>query len=176
MVNYIMRKNLIILTVFSILLSVSSVSAVAPWEIEDLMGKEMPSFSLMDMSGKTVSQDTFRGKVLLINFWATWCAPCKVEMPSLNNLFRRLRDRGLMVLAISVDDSDEAVHKFLKETPLDFPVLRDPQIDVSMKYKVYAYPTTFLVDKRGLIKKNYMGESDWLDDEIVKIIEELIED
>lgn len=174
MVNYCMYKVKVIVTlVFTVLLA-AYVFAVAPWEIDDLTGREMPSFTLKDMSGNTVTESTFKGKVLLINFWATWCAPCKVEMPSLNSLFNKLKDKGFMILAISVDESDEAVSKFLKDTPLDFPVLRDREIDISAKYKVYAYPTTFLIDSKGIVREHYIGESDWMEGEPVKTIEKVL--
>jgi len=147
---------------------------VAPWEIDEIMGKELPAFSLKDISENTVTQDLLKGKAGLINFWATWCAPCKVEMPSLNTLYAKLRDKGFEVLAVSIDDSDEPVIQFLKDHPLDFRVLRDGKADVAVKYKVFAYPTTFLIDRKGIIRDKYIGETDWLDPEVLQNIEKIL--
>lgn len=171
-----MFKTITIFTVGFIVLFVSHAFAVAPWEIDELMGNEMPAFSLKDVSGNTVSQSALKGKVGLINFWATWCEPCKVEMPSMNNLFMKLKDKGFLVLAVSIDDSDEQVKKFVNEHPVDFPVLRNSSVDVAVKYKVFAYPTTFLIDRKGIIRDRYIGESDWLDPKIIKAINKLLDE
>jgi peroxiredoxin len=146
-------------------------AAVAPWEIEDVMGKEAPQFTLKNLSGEEISLASFRGKVILINFWATWCKPCKVEMPSLNELYNTFKDRGLVVLGISIDSSEKPVEKFLKKIPLDFPILLDSEVEVPKEYKVFAYPSTFLIDKRGVLKEKFIGEIDWSEREIIERVE-----
>lgn len=153
----------------------SAFAVVPPWEVDELTGKDAPSFSLADVMGKQVSLKSLGGRVIVLNFWATWCAPCKVEMPSLNELHRRYRDKGLVVVAIAVDDSWEPVRKFLDTVPLDFPVLLDSGAVVSRDYKVYAFPTTFIIDNKGVVREHFVGEEDWLSEETVRRIERYVE-
>jgi len=150
----------------------TSVSAVppAPWEIEDIMGKEAVLFNLKDLNGVEISLSSFKGKVILVNFWATWCGPCKNEMPSLNKLYNTYRDKGLTVIGISIDRSAEAVRNFMKKIPLDLPVLLDGNLIISKKYKVFAYPTTFLIDRDGILREKFIGEEDWSDTELNTLI------
>jgi peroxiredoxin len=165
-----------LITVISLLILFSfSSAAVAPWEIDEIMGKEAPKFTLRKLSDVKVSLSSFKGKVILINFWATWCRPCKVEMPVLNKLFHKLKDRGFTVLGVSIDRSKKPVQKFLDKIPLDFPILLDSDIDVSRKYKVTRYPTTFIIDREGILREKFFGGKDWMDPEIIKLIEGYLE-
>ncbi len=165
----------VIFAIVSTLLIVGPLYAVvAPWEIEEIMDKPAPEFTLQDLQGKRISISDFKNKVVLINFWASWCIPCKNEMPSLNRLFLRYKDRDLVVLGISIDRTKEAVQNFLKETPLNFPILLDSTVEISQKYKVYAYPTTFLINRKGIIKAKFIGEEDWLSPEKTTLIEKYI--
>jgi peroxiredoxin len=160
--------------VATLMLCFSASAAVAPWEIEEIMNKEAPHFTLEDISGKKLSLSLFKGKVILVNFWATWCIPCMNEMPSFNRLFQKYKERGLMVLGVSMDTSIEAVQKFLSKTDLGFPVLLDSDLSISHKYKVFAFPTTFLIDRDGVLREKYIGEMEWTDPETTKLIEEYL--
>jgi peroxiredoxin len=133
----------------------------SPWGIDELVGKKAPEFSLKDMNEKTVSLSSFKGNVVIVGFWATWCPPCRGEMPSLNKLYRELRNRGLVILAVSTDRSVSSVKDFLGKTPVDFPVLMDSDSKVSRQFKVFSLPTTFLLDKNGAIVQRYLGEEEW---------------
>lgn len=135
--------------------------APSPWGIDELVGKKAPEFSLKDMNEKTVSLSSFKGNVVIVGFWATWCPPCRGEMPSLNKLYRELRNRGLVILAVSTDRSVPSVKDFLSKTPVDFPVLMDSDSKVSRQFKVFSLPTTFLLDKNGAIVQRYLGEEEW---------------
>src|SRR6266496_5869682 len=105
------------------------------------VGKIAPSFALSDVNGKKVTLSEYSGKVVLINFWATFCGPCKAEMPSLNNLFLALKNDGLVVLAISTDDSEKPVQSFIKEKAIAFPVLMDKDQEVYFdQYGVLGLP------------------------------------
>lgn len=146
----------------------------APWEIEELMGKTAPPFTLKDLNGNEVSLAAFNGQVVLINFWATWCGPCKREMPGIEKVFKRYKNQGLTVIAISIDSEKSAILNFLKSIPLSFPILHDPEIEVSKRYKVYAYPTSFLIDRNGIIREKFIGEEDWLDESRIKLIERFL--
>ena len=121
-----------------------------------------PDFTLTDIAGKKTSLAEFRGKVVLLNFWATWCGPCRAEMPSLNKLYLDLRDRGFVVLAVSIDTSDKPVKSFVAEKRLAFPVLMDKDKEVSFDlYGAMGMPTSFLIDKNGVITEKIMGEMEW---------------
>jgi thiol-disulfide isomerase/thioredoxin len=115
----------------------------------------MPAFHLRDMAGHEVSSAQFQGKVVLLDFWATWCAPCKQEMPGYEKLYRRYRDRGLVVIGIAADSDATLVSKFAKQLKITYPLLISG-MDVQ-RYGVEGLPTTLLVDRRGFVKKKVVG-------------------
>jgi len=135
--------------------------APSPWSIDELVGKKAPDFTLKDMNDKPVSLSSLRGNVVLISFWATWCPPCRDEMPSLNRLYRDNRNKGLVVVAVSTDRGPSPVKDFLGKTPVDFPVLLDSGSRVAKQFKVFSLPTTFLLNRNGAIVKKYLGEEEW---------------
>ncbi|MCL5978674.1 MAG: TlpA family protein disulfide reductase [Nitrospirae bacterium] len=119
-------------------------------------------FTLPDINGKKVSLSEFKGKVVILNFWATWCGPCRAEMPSLNKLYIEFKDKGLAVIAVSVDTSENPVKSFIKKHNLSFPVLMDKNKEVSFdEYGVLGLPTTFIIDKNGIIAEKILGEREW---------------
>jgi peroxiredoxin len=122
-------------------------------------GKAAPNFALKDPSGKTVELKQFRGKPVLLNFWATWCAPCKDEMPELEQLYRQYKDQGLVVLGVSIDDasSTKQVPDVLKEgSPsvgsYTFPVALDVKQDVMRQYHLFGVPSSFFIDRDGVVR------------------------
>jgi peroxiredoxin len=128
-------------------------------------GSVAPDFELGAPSGDgklTLSQ--FRGQVVLVNFWATWCKPCEDEMPSMEQLYRALRrqDEGFELLAVSVDESPTAVRDFLEHHSISFPILLDPQQRVSRLYQTRGFPESLLIDRRGRVVERYVGPRDWL--------------
>jgi len=126
------------------------------------IGKLAPTFELSDVNGNKVSLSDYKGMVVLIHFWATWCGPCKAEMSSLNNLFLAYKNDGLMVLAISVDPSEKPVRSFLKDKSIALPVLMDTEQDVYFdQYGVLGLPTSFLINRDGIIKELIRGEREW---------------
>lgn len=135
--------------------------APSPWAIDELVGKKAPDFFLKDMNEKPFSLSSLKGKVVLINFWATWCPPCRSEMPSLNKLHKEFGSGELVVLAVSTDKTSSGVRDFLSKHPVDFPVLMDSDSKVSRQFKVFSLPTTFLLDKRGVIRQRFLGEEEW---------------
>lgn len=168
-----MRKILLLVIAVFTCASFSS-AAVAPWEIEDIMGKQAPPFSLKNLDGRPLSLADYKGKVVLINFWATWCKPCRVEMPSLNKLFKKYGKQGLVVIGVSIDKTRDPVREFLEEIPLDFPIVLDSDTSVSKNYKVFAFPTTFLIDRGGILKEKFIGEMDWMHSDMTTMIEEYL--
>ena len=124
-----------------------------------LLGKPAPAFTLKNPSGKTVSLQQLRGKPVIVNFWATWCAPCREEMPELEQLYREYQDKGLVVLGVSVDDSSSAkqVPELLKEGnpavgSYTFPVALDQNQEVLRQYHVVGVPSSFFVDAKGTVR------------------------
>lgn len=171
-----MRSIVLLVTEVSLVLSLSTALYAAPpspWEIEGLKGKKAPDLILRDINNRPFNLSSLRGRVVILNFWATWCPPCRAEMPSLNNLYRELRNRGLEVVAVSADRSDSAVRDYVSRNKLDFTVLIDPDNRVSREFKVFSIPTTFLIDRNGIIIERFLGEEDWTSPEIKRKIKEL---
>ena len=133
------------------------------------VGDSAPAFTVTTESGARVSLEQFSGKVLLLNFWATWCAPCVQEVPSLNQLQKQLGNSGLVVLGVSVDRSENAYKAFLKRFNIAFATTRDPQEDISASYGTYRFPESYLIDKNGKVLQKYIGppEKGWTDPAIV---------
>jgi thiol-disulfide isomerase/thioredoxin len=118
-------------------------------------------FELVDLVGRPFRLRDLRGRVVLLNFWATWCAPCREEMPALERLARELGPRGLTIVGVNVKESKHAVEAFAREHELSFPLLLDGDGRVSARYQVFALPVTFLVDRRGRVVGTALGIRDW---------------
>ena len=144
---------------------------IPPWEIEKLPSTPAPPFSLPDLQGKQIASTAFQGRVLLVNFWATWCAPCRNEMAALDRLQRKYQEQGLTVIGISIDQDLGPVKQFLETVKVGFPILHDPGMTSHDAYKVYSYPTTFLVDRKGIIRQYWIGIQEWEGEEVGKILQ-----
>ena len=145
----------------------------SPMEIDKLEKNKAPGFSLKDLNGREVVFSSLKGKVVLLNFWATWCPACIGEMPSLNKLYHAMKPRGLEIVAVSTDGSANAVRDYLNKKGIEFQVLMDEKRTVTKQYKVFSLPTTFLIDRNGVIIEKFFGEYDWTDQEIKRKIEKL---
>jgi peroxiredoxin len=130
-------------------------------------------FALKDLNGKTVRLTDYQGKVVLLEFWATWCGPCKQSMPELGRLYEKYKDRGFEIIAISMDESESAVRQFVEEYRLSFTVVID-DADVNSAYGVFSIPTTFILDKSGQIVKKHLGFAPGLFDGFSEEIEALL--
>lgn len=147
----------------------------SPFDIEKTTGQKAPDFTLKDLNGYQVSLSSFKGKVVLLNFWATWCPPCRDEIPSMNKLSQQMKNKKFIILAVSTDRAVVDVKDFIKKHPMNFPVLVDYNLSVSKSlYKIFMVPTSLLIDKNGVIVDKYFGEQDWTDPEIVQQIETLL--
>ena len=132
-------------------------------------------FTLKNLNDKEVSLRQFRGKYLLINFWATWCGPCKIEMPSLEILYGRFKSDKFDILGISNDMfGDRVVRPYVKANNLTFPMLLDQRMTVSHQYGIVSLPTTFLIDPQGKIIGVLQGAEDWSDPETLLYFESLL--
>ena len=127
------------------------------------VGKVAPDFTLADLNDKEIRLADFRGKVVFLNFWATWCKPCKEEMPSMEVLHKNFEKDGLVVLAVSIDrvTTTRDIPPFLKSMNLSFPVLIDSWGKTDMPYKRMGVPETFIIDQQGVIREIVIGPRDW---------------
>ena len=135
-----------------------------------------PDFRLLDMDEQPHALSDYRGKVVMVNFWATWCPPCRREMPSMERLYRQYRDRGFVVLAVNQWEDPDHVFAFtgqLSESP-SFPILFDPGSEASGAFAVKGLPSTYLVDKQGRIRYRAVGGREFDHPEVRKIIEALL--
>ncbi len=127
------------------------------------IGKIAPEFALVDLDDKPVRLSDYRGKVVFLNFWATWCKPCREEMPSMEVLHRNFAKDGLVVLAVSIDrvTTTKDIPPFIKSMNLSFPVLIDSWGKTDMPYKRMGVPETFIIDQEGVIREIVIGPRDW---------------
>lgn len=136
------------------------------------IGTSAPDFIVQDTDHK-VELRNFRGKIVVLNFWATWCPPCVEEMPSLVQLEQRLSNKGVAVIGISVDVDGDAYHKFLKDYKVDFLTVRDPDQKTSHLYGTFKYPETYIIDSKGIVRRKFIGAVDWSSPEIVDFLTKL---
>ena len=119
-------------------------------------------FTVPSLAAQPLRLSDFKGKVVFLNFWATWCPPCKEEMPSMERLYRRYKGRGFVILALSIDTGGQApVAAFVKKFGLTFPIGLDPKFTVANQYAIRGLPATFLIDKTGYIAAVAVGPRDW---------------
>ncbi len=127
------------------------------------IGGAAPDFTLKSLSGKNIKLSEMRGTVILLNFWASWCAPCRTEMPLLSQLHDKYKDLGFTVLGVNVEQDSNMARRYISERPVDFPVLLDNSNKVSKLYQVVAMPTTVLIDRDG--NKRFLHQGYKLGDE-----------
>ena len=141
------------------------------------IGARAPAFTLIDLHGNRQALLDYRGKVVLLNFWATWCAPCLVEMPSMENLYQGLKQEGFEILAVSSDPQGRAVTQpFVESKGLTFSVLHDSDYRVSGRYGVRTLPMSFLIDRNGALVHRVFGARDWNTPEARTLIRTLLHD
>jgi thiol-disulfide isomerase/thioredoxin len=126
------------------------------------------------VSGQTLNLEDYRGRVVLMNFWATWCPPCVEEIPSLGRLQEKLPRNEFVVLSVDVGEEASAVEAFLKEVPADYPIMLDPEGTTVPDWELRAFPTTFILDRNGRIRLAYFGGLTWDSEEVVVQVRKLI--
>lgn len=138
-------------------------------------GSAAPDFTVRDLAGQEVKLASLKGKVVLVNFWATWCPPCKEEFPSMMKLNQSMTGKQFQMMAISIDeDGKEAVESYFKKSGMALPVFLDNDGAVSRSYGTTGVPETFIVDKAGIIQKKIIGGMDWSSPEVVAYLDELL--
>lgn len=147
-----------------LLLTCALVAVVASTLRERIVvaGDSAPDFSVTTDSGRKISRDDFGGKVLVLNFWATWCPPCISELPSLNQMASTLKPEGVVVLGVSVDKDQAAYDKFLKKVKLNFETSRNPSAEISADYGTFRYPETYVIDRNGKVLEKFISDQDWM--------------
>ena len=149
-----------LLMIFATLLPVPARGADAPWRV--WTGGRTPALILKDADRREHNLADYRGKVVVVNFWATWCEPCRDEMPALQRTQQLLADKGLVVLTVNVGDSEEKAAAFYQQAGLSLPVVFDKDWSVSRStWKVRMLPSTFIIDRKGAIRYSILGEVDW---------------
>jgi peroxiredoxin len=175
-----MRRVKVVGGILVVVVIVGALALAKPFRLESRgveVGDRVPDYAASDLAGATVSFEDHLGEVVLVNVWATWCGPCRVEMPSIQAAHERYRDRGFTVLAISIDAGPgyrEKVTEFTEEYELDFPILLDPEGRIGRIFQTVGVPETFVLDREGRIAKRLIGATNWDSQGNQALIEELL--
>ncbi len=137
-----------------------------------LVGNPAPDFTVTD-ADRSVSLKDLRGKIVVLNFWATWCPPCVEEMPSLVQMQKQLKDRGVTVLAVSVDDDSRQYHTFLEKNKVDLLTVRDPRQKSNELYGTFKFPESYIIDRQGTLRRKFIGPVDWTKPDVVDYLSKL---
>lgn len=170
--THLMSKVIAVLILLLAVLGCNSSSQSRP---AALVGEVAPDFTLMNMDGEPVTLSELKGQVVVINFWATWCPPCREEKPTMEKLYQRFKDEGLMVLAVNVEENGhQVVSQYLMNYHYSFPIVLDPKAAVQSQYGVFRYPESFVVDRDGVVVERIIGGRDWMANPTYRMIESLV--
>lgn len=136
--------------------------------------EQAPHFTLKDLNGEEVKLEDHRGKVIFLNFWATWCMPCRLEIESMKKLYTEFKDRGFIILAVNIKESTKKVKAFQKEFKMNFPILLDSDGKVFSRYGVRLVPMTYLIDREGYMIGSALGTRNWSSEEAFELINYLL--
>src|SRR5574337_923093 len=145
-------------------------------DIQPNEGHLAPDFTLKTLEGNTIRLSEFRGKkVVLISFWATWCPPCRLEMPAIQQIYSEYKDKGFEILAVNIEsDAKQGIRDFIKELRLTFPILLDPNMKITRKFRVIGLPVSVLIDRQGIVRAKEIGYHDWTTRTSRKLVEGLL--
>jgi peroxiredoxin len=149
-------------------------SLVGAQELRPWSGGGTPPLALQDLDGRPHRLEDYRGKVVLVNFWATWCVPCREEMPSINSLRASLAGRLFEVLAVNLAEPEPRIRRFMEQVPLDFTVLLDRDTAVAKAWQARILPASFVVGADGRIRYSVLGEINWTEERVRKAIHALL--
>ena len=136
------------------------------------VGAAAPDFTVQDSEQK-IALNQFRGQVVVLNFWATWCLPCNEELPSLMTMQDRTSAKGVVVLGISIDVDGDAYHRFLKQWNINFLTVRDPEQKVSGLYGTHGWPETYIIDRQGVLRRKVVGPINWNAPDVMEFLNKL---
>ncbi len=172
-----MRLKAVILAVV-IIIAMIVLSLMLPKEeghkIAAVVGLEAPDFQLKDTNGNVWKLSNLKGRVVFVNFWASWCAPCREEMPYMESLHKKMQGRPFQMLAILYKDDPATAMSYMKRNGLDFPVLLDPDGKTAKEYGITGVPETYLVDKTSILRKKFVGPEPWDSPEALALIGEML--
>ena len=127
------------------------------------IGDRAPDFSLPAFPSGSLDLETYRGQVVLVHFWATWCPPCVEETPGLVRFSERMRNQGVAVVSVSVDENPEALRDFIEKYRISYPVGRDPKQTLAARYGTFLFPETYILDRGGFLAEKVANAADWSD-------------
>jgi cytochrome c biogenesis protein CcmG/thiol:disulfide interchange protein DsbE len=157
-----------LLAAFLILVTAGCYTGSRPQHV----GSAAKEFTVRD-SDHQVSLNQFRGQVVVLNFWATWCPPCAQELPSMMDMQNQLRSRGVVVLGVSIDVDDDAYHRFLKQRSVNFVTVRDPEQKVAGMYGTSGWPESYIIDRQGVLRRKVVGPINWGSPEVLQFLTKL---
>jgi cytochrome c biogenesis protein CcmG/thiol:disulfide interchange protein DsbE len=137
-------------------------------------GDMAPDFKIVSDTGRTYTRANFGGKLLVLNFWASWCAPCVQEAPSLQAFQRQLGEDGVVVLGVSIDTNEKRYKQFLQRFRLSFPTARDPEANLSSSYGTFQIPETYLIDRTGKVREKIISNQNWVDPAFVARVKAML--
>ncbi len=139
-----------------------------------VVGDSAPDFSITADNGRSITTSNFGGKILVLNFWATWCQPCLQEIPSLDEFQRRFAGSGVVVLGVSVDKDEKAYRDFLTRTRVSFLTARDPDNKINVDYGTLKFPETYIIDAKGKVLRKIINAQDWMSERMIQDMESLL--
>lgn len=137
-------------------------------------GDTAPSFTITTDSGKRITHRDFGGKLLVLNFWATWCPPCVAEMPSLHQFSQQMANSGVVVLGVSIDKNEQTYKRFVQQAGPAFETARDPEASIATDYGTFMWPETYIINPDGKVVEKYIGERDWNDPRLISSIKGML--
>jgi cytochrome c biogenesis protein CcmG, thiol:disulfide interchange protein DsbE len=162
------KRFFLLLTISATLLAAGCSSGSRPSHI----GDTARDFSVQD-SDRNVYLQQFRGQIVVLNFWATWCPPCVEELPSLITMQDRMKAKGVVVLGVSIDVDEDAYHRFLKRRNVNFMTVRDPEEKVASLYGTTGWPESYVIDRKGVLRRKFVGPVDWNSPEVMDFLSKL---
>ena len=159
--------------IFSADLSPEDFTAIGLQPLKE--GTKLVDFELKDLSGKYVSLSDFKGKVVFLNFWATWCGPCRIEMPSMQEVYTLLKHRGFEIVAVNLQENRKTVQKFVDEMGLTFTILLDSNGRVGSMYGARSIPTTYIIDREGNVVAGSLGSREWNTQSYIDLFNRLLD-
>lgn len=147
---------------------------VSMYEHVVVVGDSAPDFSITADNGRTVSAGNFGGKLLVLNFWATWCPPCINEIPSLDQFQKLFASSGVVVLGVSVDKDEQVYKRFLSRAKVSFMTARDPGNKINAEYGTFKFPETYLINSDGKVVMKVINETDWTDPKMLDYVKSLL--
>lgn len=137
-------------------------------------GDTAPDFSIVTENGRTMTRSDFGGKLLVLNFWASWCPPCIEELPSLNQFAQQYASQGVVVLGVSIDKNETLYKNFLRQRRVAFDTARDPDANISASYGTFQIPETYLIDRNGKVLEKVISNQDWMDPQFLARVKTML--